>query len=65
MDLITCPDADDTRRCLYLNFFDTGHGIEESKFNKLFKVFGKLEDPGEINHEGTGLGLYITNTLVT
>ena len=31
---------------------------------KLFKIFGKLNDPNQINVEGTGLGLYITSNLV-
>jgi signal transduction histidine kinase len=28
-------------------------------------MFGKLEDLSQINKEGTGLGLYISNQLVT
>jgi len=27
-------------------------------------VFGKLEDENNINKEGTGLGLYITSTII-
>ena len=30
----------------------------------LFNVFAKLDDPKEMNKDGTGLGLYITKTLI-
>jgi signal transduction histidine kinase len=52
------------RKDLLLTFYDTGIGIKESNIKKLFQIFGKLEDPKQINTEGTGLGLYITSRLV-
>ena len=43
---------------------DTGIGIKEQDIQKLFKMFGKLEDPQKINTQGVGLGLTISNNLV-
>ena len=50
---------------LRLIIYDTGLGIKEQDIQNLFKIFGKLNDPQQINKEGTGLGLYITHTLVS
>lgn len=47
-----------------IEVFDTGIGIKENELKNLFELFGKLEDPSQINNEGTGLGLYITNNLL-
>jgi len=43
---------------------DTGIGIKEEDTDKLFKVFGKLEDTENINKQGIGLGLTIAYSLV-
>lgn len=39
---------------------DTGIGIKEEEQKSLFKSFGKLQDPKEINKNGLGLGLNIS-----
>ena len=44
---------------------DTGQGIREEQKQKLFKLFGKLEDFHHQNQTGIGLGLYITKQIVT
>jgi len=44
---------------------DTGIGIKEENLDKLFKMFGKLEDSEAINTQGVGLGLTISDGLVT
>jgi len=49
---------------LVFSVADTGLGIKEKDQAKLFKMFGKLEDPESINTEGVGLGLTISNNLV-
>lgn len=49
---------------LRLVIYDTGLGIKEQDLKNLFKIFSKLNDPLQINKEGTGLGLYITHNLV-
>lgn len=51
-------------RTLMLEVYDTGVGIPKNKIGQLFTVFGKLEDNTNINKEGTGLGLYITSTIL-
>ena len=43
---------------------DTGIGIKEEDKSKLFKMFAKLEDGSSLNHEGVGLGLMISNSIV-
>jgi signal transduction histidine kinase len=53
------------RRCR-LNFKvkDTGQGIKQEDFEKLFKVFQKLEDRSKLNESGCGLGLTICKRIV-
>ena len=43
---------------------DTGTGIKESDYNKLFEKFSRLEDALKNEVEGLGLGLVITKKLV-
>jgi len=43
---------------------DTGIGIKPEDQCKLFRMFGKIDNNGEINQEGVGLGLMISNSLV-
>ncbi|OMJ91105.1 hypothetical protein SteCoe_6362 [Stentor coeruleus] len=43
---------------------DTGIGISEDKIPLLFKQFGKVEDSVNLNPQGVGLGLVISNMLV-
>ena len=43
---------------------DTGLGIKDEDKEKLFKVFGKLENEDTVNRQGVGLGLNISNNLV-
>ncbi len=42
---------------------DTGLGIKEKDKDKLFHMFGKLEDTKKVNKGGTGLGLVISHNL--
>ena len=45
---------------------DTGIGIKKEDQAKLFKLFGRLEQQNQkINTNGVGLGLTISNTIVT
>ena len=43
---------------------DTGVGISQKDFPKLFTRFGKLQRTAKINHEGIGLGLNIVKQIV-
>lgn len=43
---------------------DTGKGIRAEEMPKLFSMFGKLKRTAELNHEGIGMGLLISQNLV-
>ena len=43
---------------------DTGIGIRQEDFRKLFKLFGMLRDVDGVNQHGVGLGLTIVKNLV-
>ena len=43
---------------------DQGEGIPEEHLKKIFTKFGRLDNPLVRQTEGTGLGLYITRSLV-
>lgn len=52
--------------CLNVRFEvqDSGIGIKEEDFDRLFKVFGKLEQTENLNTCGIGLGLTICNKIL-
>jgi CheY-like chemotaxis protein len=50
---------------IWFSVEDTGVGISEDQIEDLFKIYGKLEDPKRINTQGVGLGLTISNNLVS
>jgi len=56
-------DPDDKSRVIF-KVSDTGIGIKPEDRDKLFQMFGKLQSSMEINQEGVGLGLMISNSLV-
>jgi signal transduction histidine kinase len=43
---------------------DSGIGIKEEDHEKLFKIFGKLDQSENINPCGIGLGLTICNKIL-
>lgn len=43
---------------------DTGEGIKQENLQKLFKLFGFLEQTKELNTNGIGLGLHICKMIV-
>ena len=43
---------------------DTGKGIKKEDQNKLFKLFGYVEDAQGLNLHGIGLGLVISKKIV-
>ena len=49
---------------LIIHVQDSGRGIDETNLSRLFKRFGKLEDPGNLNVEGIGLGLTICEAII-
>ena len=44
---------------------DTGIGIKDEDQDKLFRLFGRLDSTNNINPQGVGLGLTISQQLVT
>ena len=44
---------------------DTGIGIAESNFAKLYQPFERVESPLKIKTPGTGLGLYLTHKILS
>ena len=43
---------------------DTGCGISQENQQRLFKLFGYLDENQNMNTQGVGLGLYITKMIV-
>ncbi len=50
---------------LEIRIADTGIGVKPEDMNKLFQPFQQIETPTGRTHEGTGLGLYLCEKLVT
>jgi len=57
------PDPQNNSKVVF-KVIDTGIGIKSEDRDKLFKAFGKLQSTLDMNHEGIGLGLMISNSLV-
>ena len=55
---------DEESEFLTVHVIDTGKGIKPQEMNKLFAMFGKLKRTADINNEGIGLGLLISQNLV-
>ena len=50
---------------LELSVIDTGIGIKEEDRDKLFTLFGYIKDSYQMNKHGIGLGLNISNKIVS
>lgn len=57
-DFSCCPDY------VSIKVTDEGIGIKEEDFEKIFTKFSRLDSPLTRKVQGSGLGLYITKTLV-
>ena len=57
IDIEACYDIE--TGSLVVHVRDTGAGIAQEDFEKLFSRFGKLHRTAEMNTEGIGLGLTI------
>ena len=55
---------DTANEILEVHIVDTGKGIKEEDFSKLFTLFGTLQRTASLNNEGIGLGLLICKNLV-
>lgn len=61
---LTCENRDASSCMLHLSVSDSGIGIPESKWGKLFQPFSQISDTTAREYGGTGLGLAITKKLV-
>ncbi|MBQ8435174.1 MAG: PocR ligand-binding domain-containing protein, partial [Oscillospiraceae bacterium] len=59
-----CVRESDEKAVLKVSVTDTGIGIKESDFNKLFNSFQQVDSKRNRNIEGTGLGLVICKQLL-
>lgn len=49
---------------LAISVIDTGCGIKNDSKKKLFKLFGTLQDTRQMNTQGIGLGLVISENII-
>jgi PAS domain S-box-containing protein len=61
IELRDCRD-DGCRKVLF-NVIDTGMGIKPDDRSKLFDAFSRVGTAGHYSHDGTGLGLHLSNRL--
>ncbi|MBN8659377.1 MAG: PAS domain S-box protein [Candidatus Obscuribacter phosphatis] len=61
---ITAKGIQDTPEMVEFSVCDQGVGIPEEHLPQVFSKFGRLDNPLVRQTEGTGLGLYITRSLV-
>ncbi|MDR1886016.1 MAG: response regulator [Synergistaceae bacterium] len=64
VDLLIDRETVNGRECLLIKVEDTGIGIKEEDFSKLFDPFQRLDVKKHGNKPGTGLGLSITKRFV-
>lgn len=61
---VTMKQADASNIILVIEVEDTGMGIKEEDFSKLFINFERIEEKKNKHIEGTGLGLTLTKNLI-
>ena len=62
--ITTLLNSQNVKDRLKIEITDQGIGIKESDLPKIFTKFGRLDNPLTRQSEGTGLGLFITKSLV-
>ncbi|ORY04188.1 hypothetical protein K493DRAFT_253700 [Basidiobolus meristosporus CBS 931.73] len=60
---VTLQPAPD-RSCVVFSVADTGSGVPSHEINKIFERFHRIEGQKGRSHEGTGIGLSLTQELV-
>jgi two-component system phosphate regulon sensor histidine kinase PhoR len=58
------PEDADSHEMVEFSVMDQGGGITKENLPQMFQKFGRLDNPLVRQTEGTGLGLYITKSLV-
>ncbi len=64
INLKVTSDIIKNKATLHFKISDTGYGIKDEDYDKLFKKFSRLEDATSNEIEGTGLGLVITKKYI-
>lgn len=54
-------EASETKEAVFIKVEDNGSGIKQENFKKIFRRFYSEDDP---SHQGTGIGLALTKSLV-
>ncbi len=54
---------DVVRKRIYVDIEDTGIGMDEETKSRLFGKFERAKNANEVNHGGTGLGLYVAYAM--
>lgn len=54
----------DCCNCISIKITDTGIGIDESDYEKIFNKFSRIDNPLTRKVQGSGLGLFITKNIV-
>jgi signal transduction histidine kinase len=49
---------------MYLHFTDNGIGLEKSEIRKIFRKFYQVGKSDDMTAKGSGLGLYLVDTIV-
>ena len=49
---------------LFLHFADNGIGLEKSEIRKIFRKFYQVGKSDDMTAKGSGLGLYLVDTIV-
>ena len=62
---VKCTDNGDNTIALAVSVRDTGIGIRQEDIKKLFTAFERIDEKRNRNIEGTGLGINITQRLLT
>jgi signal transduction histidine kinase len=57
-------EPDQERDFVQISVIDTGIGIDKKDHDKLFKLFGFVNDHKQMNTKGIGLGLMIAQQIV-
>ena len=52
------------RKCIEFSISDTGLGIKQEEQKRIFEPFEQLDSSSSKKYQGTGLGLYLTKSLV-
>ena len=65
IETLTSVNSRRKERFIEISVEDTGIGISDNDQNKLFKLFGFIQDSQQMNTQGIGLGLVIADQIVS